>query len=164
MIPFPNALTSEPAWRIQTSRESCGSRLRRYARTGPSVPAPPSGQRARPGGHGKHGREKIDTVYVSVTRVRTGDLPPEASTIVAEEVDKWLREIAGFEGFVMLTRDGSSVAMSFWKSREVADRHRLARMQIRERVTALAGAEIDDVAEYEIAYARLGPLSIEPDA
>ena len=29
VFPFPKALTSDPAWRIQTSRVSCGSRLRR---------------------------------------------------------------------------------------------------------------------------------------
>src|SRR3954469_24689452 len=116
MIPFPNALTSEPACRIQTSRESWGSRSR--------------GDTASAAG-------KDRAVYVSVTRVNTTDLEPEAPTIVAEEVDKWLRDIPGYEGFVMLARDGGSIAMSFWESREVADRHRLARMQIRERVTAV---------------------------
>jgi hypothetical protein len=102
-------------------------------------------------------------MYVSVTRVSTGDLPPEASTIVAEEVHRWLDDIEGFEGFLMLSTEGSSVAVSFWESRETAERHRVARMQIRERVTAAAGAEIEEVVEYDVAFAQLGPLAIDPE-
>jgi heme-degrading monooxygenase HmoA len=101
-------------------------------------------------------------MYVSVTRVNTGDLPPEASAIVAEEVHRWLDDIEGFEGFLMLSTGGSSVALSFWESRESAERHRVARMQVRERVTAAAGAEIEEVVEYDVVYARLGPLLIDP--
>jgi hypothetical protein len=101
-------------------------------------------------------------MYVSVTRVNTGDLPLEASAIVAEEVHRWLDDIEGFEGFLMLSREGSSVALSFWESREVAERHRVARMQIRERVTEVAGAQIEEVVEYEVAFAQLGPLNIDP--
>jgi hypothetical protein len=35
-------------------------------------------------------------------------------------------------------------------------------MQVRERVTAAAGAEIEEVVEYDVVYARLGPLLIDP--
>jgi hypothetical protein len=101
-------------------------------------------------------------VYVSVTRVNTNGLPPEASTIVAEEVHRWLSDIEGCVGFMMLAREGSSVAISFWESREVAERHHLSRTQVRERATEAAGAEIDEVVEYQLVYARLGPLQIDP--
>src|ERR1700704_1260372 len=33
MTPLPNMFTRPPAWRIQTSRGSCGFRLRKYERT-----------------------------------------------------------------------------------------------------------------------------------
>jgi heme-degrading monooxygenase HmoA len=101
-------------------------------------------------------------MYVSVTRVNTDGLPPETSTIVAQEVHRWLDDIEGFEGFLMLAREGTTLSVSFWESREVAERHRLARAQVRERATAVAGAEIEDVFEYEVVYARLGPRLIEP--
>ena len=101
-------------------------------------------------------------MFVSLTRVNTRDLPSEISSIVADELQRWLAEIEGFAGFLMLSREGSSVALSFWESREVAERHRVARAQVRERVTTLAGAEIEEVVEYEVAYAHLGPLMINP--
>jgi hypothetical protein len=101
-------------------------------------------------------------VFVTLTRVDTGDLPREVSTIVAEELERWLADIEGFQGLVMLARDGSSVALSFWESREAAERHGTARAQVRERVTELAGAKIEEVVEYEVAFAHVGPLMVDP--
>jgi heme-degrading monooxygenase HmoA len=97
-----------------------------------------------------------------MTRVDTGDLPREVSTIVAEEIERWLAGIEGFLGFVMLAREGSSVALSFWESREAAERHSTSRAQVRERATALAGANVEEVVEYEVAFAHLGPLKLIP--
>jgi hypothetical protein len=101
-------------------------------------------------------------VFVSVTRVSTGDLPPEVPTIVGEELQRWLADIAGFRGFLMLSKEGTSVALTFWESREAAERHKLVRAQIRERVTDLAGATIEEVVEYDVSYAQLGPLLVNP--
>jgi len=95
-----------------------------------------------------------------MTRVGTGDLPREVSTIVAQEVERWLAGIEGFLGFVMLANDGSSIALSFWETREAAERHAVSRAQVRERATALAGANIEEVSEYEVAFAHLGPLRL----
>jgi hypothetical protein len=103
-------------------------------------------------------------VYVSVTRVNTDGLPPEATTIVAEEVHRWLDDIAGCAGFMMLSKEGTAVAISFWESREIAERHHLSRTQVRERATEVVGAEIEEVVEYDLVYARLGALLIDPGA
>jgi hypothetical protein len=62
----------------------------------------------------------------------------------------------------MLARDGSSLALSFWKSREAAERHSTSRAQVRERATALAGANIEEVVEWDVAFAHLGPLRLIP--
>jgi hypothetical protein len=102
-------------------------------------------------------------VYVSFTRVNTGDLPTETATIVAEELQPWLADLEGFRGFLMLSREGSAIALSFWESREIAERHRVARKQIRERVTELAGGQIEEVVDYDVTFAKLGPLTIEPN-
>jgi hypothetical protein len=101
-------------------------------------------------------------MYVSCTRVNTADLPIGTATIVAEELEPWLADLEGFRGFVMLSREGSSLALSFWESREVAERHRVVRTQIRERVTELAGGQIEEVLDYDVDFAKLGPLDIVP--
>jgi hypothetical protein len=99
-------------------------------------------------------------VYVSGARVRTSDQPIANATIVAEEMHSWLREIEGFEGFVMLTKEGSTIGLTFWESRDVAERHRVARMQFLERMTSVAGVEIEEVLDYEVTFAELGPLKL----
>jgi hypothetical protein len=99
-------------------------------------------------------------MFVSSTRVRTSDQPIEIATIVAQEMTGWLRDIDGFEGFVMLSREGTTVGMAFWESREAADRHRVARMQFIERMSSVAGVEIEEMVEYQVMFAELGPLSV----
>ena len=96
-------------------------------------------------------------MYVSFTRVNTSDQPIENAAIVAEEMLRWLREIEGFDGFLMLSREGTSVGLTFWESREVADRHRVARMKFLNRMTAVADVEVEETTDFEVAFAELGP-------
>jgi hypothetical protein len=103
-------------------------------------------------------------MFVSLTRVNTAGVALEIPAIVADELQRWLVDLEGFQGFLMLSTEGSATALSFWDSREVAERHRVARAQVRERVTAIAGATIEEVVEYDVAYAQLGPLKINPAA
>jgi hypothetical protein len=99
---------------------------------------------------------KIARVYVSLTRVKvTADQPMENATIVAEEMVRWLRDIEGFDGFVMLTGEGTAVGLSFWESREIAARHQVARGQFIERMTSIAGVEIEERTDFEVAFAEL---------
>jgi hypothetical protein len=95
-------------------------------------------------------------VYVTLTRVATSDEPIENATIVAEEMERWLRDIKGFHGFLMLSREGSSVGLSFWESREVAERHRVARMEFIQRILAVAGVDLEEIVDYEVTYAHIG--------
>ena len=97
-------------------------------------------------------------MYVSGARVHTGDQRIENATIVAEEMHSWLRDIDGFEGLVMLSRPGSTIGLTFWKSREVAERHRVARMQFLERMTSVAGVHVEEVLDHEVTFAEVGPL------
>jgi hypothetical protein len=99
-------------------------------------------------------------MFVSCTRVRTSDQPIENATIVAQEMMTWLRDIDGFEGFLMLSREGTTVGMAFWESREAAERHRVARVQFIERISSVAGVEIEEMVEYELTFAELGPLTV----
>ena len=96
-------------------------------------------------------------MYVSFTRVNTADQPIENAAIVAEEMLRWLRDIEGFEGFLMLSREGTSVGLTFWESREVADRHRVARMEFLNRMTSVADVDVEERTDFEVAFAELGP-------
>jgi hypothetical protein len=100
---------------------------------------------------------KIAGVYVSLTRVDTSESPFEDATAVAEEMERWLREIDGFEGMLVLSQEGTSLGLTFWESRDVAERHRVARREFLERMTSVAAVRVEDVLEYEVDFAALGP-------
>jgi hypothetical protein len=95
-------------------------------------------------------------MHVSLTRVKTGDQPMENATIVAEELTRWLRDIDGFEGMLMLSRPGTTLGLTFWASREVADDHMAARMQFIERMTSVAQVEIEEIVDFELMFADVG--------
>jgi len=96
-------------------------------------------------------------VYVSFTRVDTTASPVEDAAIVAEEMVRWLRDIEGFEGFLMLQGETTTVGLTFWENRESAERHRVARMQFVERMSSVAGVQIQERLDFEVAFAELGP-------
>ena len=96
-------------------------------------------------------------MFVTVTTATTAGEPLENTAIVAEEMERWLREVDGFEGFVMLAGAQNAVGLTFWESREVAERNNVTRTQFRERILSVAGVQIDSVVDYELAFARLGP-------
>ena len=96
-------------------------------------------------------------MYVTVTTTDiTGETIGDA-TVVGEEMERWLRDAEGFEGFLLLASDTKAVGLAFWASREVAERNNHARTQFRERILSIAGAQIEDVVDYEVAFARIGP-------
>jgi hypothetical protein len=101
-------------------------------------------------------------VYVSLTRVKTSDQPIANATIVGEEMERWLRDIEGFEGMLLLSREGTTLGLTFWQSRDVAESHRVARMQFLERMTSVAEVEIEEIVDYDVTFARLGRLTSDP--
>jgi hypothetical protein len=99
-------------------------------------------------------------VYVTLTRVSTGDEPIEGATIVGEEMERWLRDVEGFEGFLMLSTEGTSIGLTFWASREVAERLLPMRAEFRDRVMSLANVQVEEIVDYEVMFARLGALTV----
>ena len=85
----------------------------------------------------------------------------ENATVVAEEMYRWLRETEGFEGVLFLSREGTTLGLTFWESREIAERHQASRMQFRDRMLSAAGVELGETVDYEVTFARLGPLATE---
>src|SRR5262249_11267300 len=97
-------------------------------------------------------------MHVSLTRVKTGDQPIENAAIVGEEMVRWLKDIEGFEGLLLLSREGSTIGLAFWVTREVAEQNRALRMEFLNRMMAIAEAEIEEIVDYEVSFADLGPL------
>jgi hypothetical protein len=97
-------------------------------------------------------------MYASVTRVSTGELPNETATVVAQEMIRWFRESEGFEGLLFLSTAGTTLAVSFWESREIAERSERARMQFRDRISSAVGVEVVETIGYDVAFASFRSL------
>jgi heme-degrading monooxygenase HmoA len=105
-------------------------------------------------------------VHVTVTRTKAPpDQPIEIATIAGEEMLPWLQQIQGFEGLLMLSNDeaGITLTLSFWESREVADEHRAARAEFRDRVTSTVDVKIEETVDYEVTFAHLESPMFEPN-
>jgi hypothetical protein len=98
-------------------------------------------------------------MYVSLTRVNTADEPIENAPIVGEEMVRWLRDIDGFLGFLMLSREGTTLGLTFWKTREIAERHRVARMEFLERITSVANVQVEEVLDYDVTFADIKAIA-----
>jgi hypothetical protein len=100
-------------------------------------------------------------VYVTMNRVKTSNEPIENAAIVADGLQDWLRDVEGFEGLLMLSREGTSVGLTFWESREVAERYRPLRMQFLDRVLSTAGVELEESLDFEVTFAQLSPRLLD---
>ena len=78
------------------------------------------------------------------------------AAMAGEAMVTWLREIDGFEGLLMLTDEasGTTHVISLWRDREVAERHREARMRLRDRVTATVDVRVEDTVYYDVPFAE----------
>jgi hypothetical protein len=103
-------------------------------------------------------------VYVTVTKTKGSPDPPlELATMAGEEMLRWLREIDGFDGLLMLTNEAAATTLtiSFWEDRDVAERHRTARMEFRDRVTAAVNVNVEETVDYQVSFVHLGPRLAE---
>jgi hypothetical protein len=106
-------------------------------------------------------------VYVTVTTTKgSPDQPLEIATIAGEEMLPWLSQIDGFDGLLMLTNEAaaSTLTITFWKNQDVAERHRAARIELRDRVTAAVDVTVVETVDYDVSFAHLGPRLLELQA
>ena len=96
-------------------------------------------------------------MFATVTTTDTGGEPLTSATIIAEEMEGWLRDLKGFQGFVLLANEEHALGITFWASREVAERLASTRSEFRERVLSIAGVRIEEVVDYDFAFARFAP-------
>lgn len=99
-------------------------------------------------------------MHVTIVRVSTGQQEIGNATIVGEEMLRWLRDLEGFIGSMMLSRPGTTLSLSFWESEEVAARHSAVRGEFRQRITDVVGVQLEDVEEFELTFAHLGALTV----
>ena len=96
-------------------------------------------------------------MFATVTTADTGGDPVENGTIIAEEMERWLRDLDGFQGLLVLANEEQAIGITFWSSREVAERQASLRTTFRQRVLSAADVSIGDVADYDVAFARFAP-------
>jgi hypothetical protein len=96
-------------------------------------------------------------MFATVTTTDTAGAPLESAAIVGEEMERWLRELDGFQGFLLLACEERAMGITFWASREVAERYAPMRAEFRERMLSIAGVQIEEVLDYDVAFARLAP-------
>ena len=104
-------------------------------------------------------------VHATVTTATVPpDLPLDVATMSGEEMLPWLREIEGFHGLVMLTNetDKTTLVVTFWESREVAERHSAARARFRKRITETVDARVEAATDYAVTFAELDPFRVPP--
>jgi heme-degrading monooxygenase HmoA len=101
----------------------------------------------------------MNEMFVTVTTTKgTPGEPLEVATFAGDVMFPWLREIAGFEGLLMLSNEdsGTTLVLSFWENQQIAEAHRDARARFRDRITATVNVTVEDVSDYEVTFADLG--------
>ena len=66
----------------------------------------------------------------------------------------WLREFDGYTGLMILTNQESGLAqvITFWESEEAAERSKLARLKMRDQMTATVQMEVTATEPYAVAF------------
>ena len=79
------------------------------------------------------------------------------ATMAGETMVEWLRDLEGFQGLLMLSNDETGVThvISFWENEEVAERSRVARLRLRDRITSTVSVEVQETEPYEVSFAEL---------
>lgn len=50
---------------------------------------------------------------------------------------------------------GVTLVLTFWESSEVAEKHRAARMRLRDRVTSTVNGQVEETVDCEVTFAHL---------
>jgi len=72
--------------------------------------------------------------------------------MAAESMLDWLRQFDGYKGLLVLGDPDSAPAriMTFWETREAADRSARGRAQVRDSMVSAAGVELESTELYEL--------------
>jgi len=76
--------------------------------------------------------------------------------------ERWLREIDGFEGLMMLTNEDTTLGLAFWRTTELAERNRPRRREFLDRMMAVVGVEVEEIVDYTLTFSRVDPRLADP--
>jgi hypothetical protein len=81
----------------------------------------------------------------------------ETGVVAGEAVLPWLQELEGFRGMMILTDETQEKArvLTFWESHDAAERSLTTRHQLRDRMAATVGMEIESTESYLVATLQL---------
>ena len=81
----------------------------------------------------------------------------EVARMAGDTMLGWLRDVEGFRGIVMLSNEetGTTHVITFWENAEVAERSRVSRLQLRDRITETVSVEVQETRQYVVAFADL---------
>ena len=83
--------------------------------------------------------------------------PIENVVIVAEEMLRWLREIDGFDGFLMLHREGTFIGLNVGRAATSRTRSSRPHAVPRSLTTSVADVQVEEVTDFQVAFAEFGP-------
>ena len=88
----------------------------------------------------------------------------DLAVMVGETMLGWLRDTEGFEGLLMLSDEesGTTHVITFWESAEVAEKSRISRLQLRDRITETVSVEVQETRPYVVSFADLGEFATVP--
>jgi hypothetical protein len=93
-------------------------------------------------------------MFASMSTIRGDDPDLEATArIVGDTMLTWLGEFDGYSGLMILTNEESGLAqvITFWESEEAAERSKLARLKMRDQMTATVQMEVVSTEPYAVA-------------
>ncbi len=103
-------------------------------------------------------------MYASFTTTKgsVSDLASVAA-MAGETMVMWLREIEGFVGLLMLSDEAAETThvIALWRDRETAERHRAARMRLRDRITATVDVRVEETVGYDVPFAQVGEVRLD---
>jgi hypothetical protein len=84
----------------------------------------------------------------------TSDDMVQLAQMAGETMAPWLGEIEGFRGIAVLSsrETGITHVITLWESAEVAERHREARMRLRDGITAAVDVDVLETHPYDVAF------------
>ena len=81
----------------------------------------------------------------------------EAAAVAADAALPWLEDLDGFRGMLILTDEDRERArvLTFWTTREAAERSAATRQGLRDRMAETVGMEVESSENYVVAAFRL---------
>lgn len=74
--------------------------------------------------------------------------------VVGETMEPWMRQFEGYQGLMILTDQerGKARMITFWESRETADKSRHGRLKMRDQLSGTIGVTVEGTEPYTVSF------------